>query len=81
MVERISDKHVLSARIGVKSVAVEEQIDLQWSRGGGKKLTVTAGSEFELANRKYKVKSFEKVGNGCKVTLVDLEKKTEKIIQ
>ena len=79
--ERISDKHVLSARIGVKSVAVEEQIDLQWSRGGGKKLTVTAGSEFELANRKYKVKSFEKVGNGCKVTLVDLEKKTEKIIQ
>ena len=79
--ERISDKRVLSAQVGVKVIAVEEQIDLQWSRDGGKKFTVTTGSEITLARRKYKVKSLVKEGNACKVTIVDLEKKTEKIIQ
>ena len=79
--ERTSDKRALSVRIGAKGVAVEEQIDLQWSRGGGKKFTVTAGSEFSLANRKYKVKKLAKVNNGCEVTIIDLEKNTEKIIR
>ena len=80
--ERISDKRTISVQIGVrKPVAIEEQIDLVWNRGEGKKFTVTAGSEFALANRKYKVKKFAKDGNACKVTIEDLDKKTEKIIQ
>ena len=79
--ERVSDKRTLSVRVGVKSVAVEEQIDLQWSRGGGKKMTVTTGSEFELANRKYKVKKIAKGAKGCEVTITDLADNTEKILQ
>ena len=80
--ERISDKRMISVQIGVrKPVAIEEQIDLAWNRGEGKKFTVTAGSEFTLANRKYKVKKFAKDGNACKVTIEDLDKKTEKILQ
>ena len=79
--ERVSDKRILSVQVGVKSVSVEEQVDLQWSRGGGKKLTVTTGTEFTLANRKYKVKKLAKGAQGCEVTIVDLEKKAEKIIR
>lgn len=78
--ERTSDKRMLPVRVGVKSVAVEEQIDLQWSRGGGKKLTVTAGSEFELANRKYKVKKVAKGANGCEVTVIDILDNAEKML-
>jgi len=79
--ERVSDKRKLSVRVGVKSVAVEEQIDLQWSRGGGKKLTVTTGSEFELADRKYRVKKILKGAKGCEVTITDLKDDSEKILQ
>ena len=80
--ERISDKRVVTAQVGIKKpVSVEEQIDLQWSRGEGQKLTVTKGSKFKLKNREYEVKSLVKTGNACTVTIVDLEKKTEKIIQ
>ncbi len=80
--ERISDKRLISVQIGVrKPVAVEEQVDLQWSRGDGKKFTVTTGSEFILANRKYKVKKLAKGSKGCEVTVEDLDKKAEKIIQ
>ena len=80
--ERISDKRLISVQIGVrKPVAVEEQVDLQWSRGDGKKFTVTTGSEFTLANRKYKVKKLAKGSKGCEVTVEDLDKKAEKIIQ
>ena len=79
--ERVSDKRTLSVRVGVKSVAIEEQIDLQWNRGDGKKMTVTTGSEFELANRKYKVKKIAKGAKGCEVTITDLADNTEKILQ
>lgn len=79
--ERVSDKRALSARVGVKSVAIEEQVDLQWSRGGGKKLTVTTGSEFELVNRKYRVKKIAKGAKGCEVTIADLADNTEKKLQ
>ena len=79
--ERVSDKRALSVRVGVKSVAIEEQVDLQWSRAGGKKMTVTTGSEFELANRKYKVKKIAKVAKGCAVTVTDLLDGKEKILQ
>lgn len=80
--ERISDKRTITVQVGVrKPVAIEEQIDLVWNRGEGKKFTVTAGSEFTLVNRKYKVKKLAKDGNACKVTIEDLGKKTEKIIQ
>lgn len=80
--ERISDKRKISVQVGVrKPVAIEEQIDLVWNRGEGKKFTVAAGSEFTLVNRKYKVKKLAKDGNACKVTVEDLDKKTEKIIQ
>lgn len=80
--ERIRDKRTITVQVGVrKPVAIEEQIDLVWNRGEGKKFTVTAGSEFTLVNRKYKVKKLAKEGNACKVTIEDLGKKTEKIIQ
>ena len=80
--ERIRDKRTITVQVGVrKPVAIEEQIDLVWNRGEGKKFTVTAGSEFSLVNRKYKVKKLAKDGNACKVTIEDLGKKTEKIIQ
>ena len=80
--ERIRDKRTLTVQVGVrKPVAIEEQIDLVWNRGDSKKFTVTTGSEFSLVNRKYKVKKLAKDGNACKVTIEDLGKKTEKIIQ
>ena len=80
--ERIRDKRTITVQVGVrKPVAIEEQIDLVRNRGEGKKFTVTAGSEFSLVNRKYKVKKLAKNGNACKVTIEDLGKKTEKIIQ
>ena len=80
--ERISDKRTVSVQVGVrKPVAIEEQIDLVWNRGEGKKFTVTAGREFTLANRKYRVKKLAKDGNACKVTIEDLDKNSEKIIQ
>ncbi len=74
--ERVSDKRVISVKIGVNPISVEEQMDLQWDRGEGKKLTVAKGSEFALGNRKYKVKSLKK-GH---VTIVDLKSNTEKTI-
>ena len=79
--ERISDKRVLTVQVGAKSVSIEEQVDLQWSRAGGKKLTVTTGTEFSLADRKYKVKKLVKGGSGCEVTVVDLENNAEKILR
>lgn len=79
--ERISDKRVLTVQVGVRSVSIEEQVDLQWNRAGGKKVTVTTGTEFSLADRKYKVKKLVKAGGGCEVTVVDLEKNTEKILR
>ena len=74
--ERVSDKRVISVKIGVNPVSVEEQMDLQWDRGEGKKLTVAKGSEFALGNRKYKVNSLKKGS----VTIVDLKTNTEKTI-
>ena len=74
--ERIKDKRVISVRLGVRSVSVEEQMDLQWNRGEGKSLTVAKGSEFTLANRTYKVKSLGK----SSVTIVDLKTNKEKAI-
>ena len=74
--ERLSDKRVISVKLGVHPISVEEQMDLQWDRGEGKKLTLAKGSEFTLANRKYKVKSLKK-GH---VTIVDLKSNTEKTI-
>ena len=80
--ERISDKRTISVQVGVRTpVAVEEQIDLVWNRGEAKPFTVTTGSKFKLKNREYEVKKLAKDGNACKVTILDLEKKTEKIIQ
>lgn len=80
--ERISDKRTISVQVGVrKPVAVEEQVDLVWNRGEAKSFTVTTGSKFKLKNREYEVKKLAKDGNACKVTILDLEKKSEKIIQ
>ncbi len=80
--ERISDGRTISVQIHeAKPVAVEEQVDLVWSRGDGKPFTVTKGSKFKLKNREYEVKKLAKEGNACKVTILDLETKEEKIIQ
>ena len=79
--ERISDKRTITIQVGVKKpVAVEEQVDLVWSRGDGKPIAVTKGSKFKLKNREYEVKKLTKEGNGCKVTIMDLKTKEEKII-
>ena len=80
--ERISDKRTLAVQVGVrKPVAVEEQVDLVWSRGDGKPISVTTGSKFKLKNHEYEVKKLAKDGNACKVTILDLEKNAEKSIQ
>ena len=80
--ERISDKRTISVQVRVKKpVAVEEQVDLVWSRGDGKPISVTTGTKFKLKNREYEVKKLAKDGNACKVTILDLETKKEKIIQ
>ena len=80
--ERISDKRTISVQIlEAKPVAIEEQIDLVWNRGDGKPFTVTKGKKFKLKNREYEVKKLAKDGNACKVTILDLETKKEKIIQ
>ena len=80
--ERITDKRKISVQVGVrKPVPIEEQIELVWNRDDAKPFTVTTGSKFKLKNREYEVKKLAKDGNACKVTILDLEKKTEKIIQ
>ena len=80
--ERISDKRTITAQVGSrKRIAIEKRIDLQWNRGESQPITVSVGSKFKLKNREYEVKKFVKEGNACKVTIVDLETKAEKIIQ
>ena len=73
VLQRVSDKREITMQLNVKDFPIKEEIDLQWSRGDGKKFTVTTGSEFSLANRRYKVKALKR---GC-VTIIDL--KTDKV--
>lgn len=73
VLERMSDKFQLSVEEGVRPVAIEEQINLQWNRGeASKTYKVAKGMEFELNKRKYRVKALRKDS----VTILDL--KTEK---
>lgn len=74
--ERIKDKRMLSARVRANPVAVEEQIDLYWSREGGKTIAVSEGTEFSLKDCKYKVKKLSKT----KVSVIDLKTNELKII-
>lgn len=80
-IERASDGRKMSIRIGVQVNPIEEQIDLAWSRGEGKTFTVSAGAEFSLNNRKYRVKKLVKGANGCEVTVEDLKVKKEKTLR
>ena len=79
--ESVKDKRRLTVRVNNKSVVDREQVDLQWSREGGKTITVSAGTEFKLGNREYKVKNLAKADNGCKVILEDLKSGMEKTLQ
>ena len=80
-IERISDKRKLSIQIGARMpVAVEEQIDLRWSRGEGRTITVSKGTRFKLINREYEVKELATDGRACKVTIVDIANKVDWII-
>ena len=78
--ERVSDGRKLTARIGVQSVPIEEQVDLSWSRGEGKTITASTGLEFTLGNRKYRVKKIAKTAKGLSVTITDLKSNKEKIL-
>ena len=55
-------------------VGVRGKIGSQYRAAGG-------AHGWNSVRRKYKVKALAKEGNASKVTIVDLEKKTEKIIQ
>ncbi len=80
--ERISDKRVVALRVGDKKpVVVDEQIDLAWKRGEGKKFTVTAGGTFKLKNREYEVTKLVKDGRTCKVVVMDLKNMRERTIR
>ena len=62
--------------------ALESRIDLAWSRGDGKNITVAEGSEFSLKERKYRVLKLKKVAGGsAEVTVQDLATKEEKILR
>ena len=79
--ENVKDKRRLIIRVNNRSVVDREQVDLQWSREGGKTITVSAGTEFKLGNREYKVTNLAKTDKGCKVTLEDLKSGKEKTLQ
>ncbi len=73
VLQRVSDKREITMRLNVKDFPIKEEIDLRWNRGEGKMFTVSKGSEFTLANRRYKVNALKW---GC-VTIIDL--KTNKV--
>ena len=75
------DGKTLVARIGDRRIPVEALIDLVYRRGDEKTFTVAAGSEIELNGRKYRVVKLEPSGKSCKVTILDLKTKKEKILQ
>ncbi len=86
VLERIKDKRKITIPLGNKPVPIDTQIDLEWSRDGGKTITVSTGSEFSLGKgkdgkgrteRKYKVKKITKDS----VTVIDLKTKAEKILR
>ncbi len=80
-VERISDKKLIKTVIGERSVPVEKQADLNWSREGGKQITVSVGSEFSLYNAKYRVVKLLKGAQGCEVTVEEISTKKQKVIK
>ena len=62
--------------------ALESRIDLAWSRGDGRNITVSEGSEFSLKECKYRVTKLKKVAGGAaEVTVQDLGTKKEKILR
>ncbi len=70
--KRKEDGKTLSLRINQKNVAVDLHVDLAFSRGGGKKFTVTPGDEIALYNRKYRIVSFGGTAAAPTVTIEDL---------
>ena len=75
------DGKTLVARIGDRRIPEEVLADLVYRRGGEKTFTVAVGSEIELNGRKYRVVKLEPSRKSCKVTILDLKTKKEKILQ
>ena len=76
--KRILDGKPVTVRINQKNVAVDLHVDLFFSRGGGKKFTVTPGDEIALYNRKYKIVEFGGAPNAPTVVVEDLLSKKRK---
>ncbi len=80
-VERITDKKLIKATIGERSVPVEKQVELNWSRNGGKQITAFVGLEFSLHDTKYRVTKLQKGSQGCEVTVEEVLTKKQKVIK
>lgn len=79
-IQRAKDGKKLSLPIGQREVSIESEAEISYSRGAGRKITVSAGAEFELNGRKYRVVKLRAIENGCEVTIQDLKTKKEKTI-
>ena len=80
-VRRAADGKTLKIRVNERTVAVESQATLRYSRGEGRDLVVSEGSEFKLGDRAYRVVKLRGVNGGCEATILDLAAKKEKTIR
>lgn len=80
-IERIVDGKKMAIRINERSVSIESQAELQYTRGEGRKITVAVGTEFELNGMKYKVTKLGGTENSGEVTILDLQTKKEKTVR
>ena len=80
-IERIADRKKLTIRVGERNVPIESQVELQYTRGEGKKFVVATGTEFELNGMKYRVVKLGGNENGGEATILDLQTKKEKTVR
>ncbi len=80
-VQRLTDGKKLKARINVRNIAIESQIDLRYNRGEGRTITVSEGTEFDLNGSKYRVVKLRGSETGGEVTILDLSTKKEKTVR
>ena len=75
------DGKVLTIRENDRRVPVETEVELVFSRDGGKTFTVSAGTEFQIRDAKYRVLKLESKNGKPVVTVEDVATKKQKIIQ
>lgn len=80
-IERIADRKKMTIRVGERNVPIESQVELQYTRGEGKKFVVATGTEFELNGMKYRVVKLGGNENGGEATILDLQRKKEKTVR